>query len=438
MIKQLFKSGALSIGVKFGYLGLQFIIGVILARYLGPTSLGLYAVTMALVQIGVVIAQFGFPAYLVRIIAVQLAQKKYSEINLSISNGLKLVSFLSFLLIVFIVLVVSFFDLNPNQEYPILLSLLLIPLLSLEATTGGIIRGLGFVTISIMPGHIIRPTIFLALLLSYPLFFTNVTAKEVIISNAIALSFSVLIGLYLLNNKKPNVGINKPEESSYRDVLTKALPFLFLAGAQVLNYQVDIIMLGQLTSALEVGYYRIAIQLSDGIGGVLLAISLVIAPQIARLHALKDWSRIQQIVVIAHRAGFLILLPVGVIISLYSEFFIVNIFGKEYESASESLILLVIGKIIYATVGFAGIVMSMLGRAGAATTIALVTLIANVALNITLIPIYGIEGAAIATIFSQVIVNSIGVIYIYRLYKIDISALGSWIHRITAALWTAR
>ena len=86
--------------------------------------------------------------------------------------------------------------------------------------------------------------------------------------------------------------------------------------------------------------------------------------------------------------------------------------------------ILALGKIAYATVGFAGLALSMMGRAGVAAVITLGTAALSALLALVLIPIYGMTGAAIAATTGQLLVNFGSVIWIRKVYGRDLSAFG--------------
>ncbi len=404
---QLLRGSLGSAGIKAIYFLVQFSVGVILARVLGPKALGIYAFIMALVHLFVVLSQFGFPAFLVRSIAVNRSSGNYAELKGLILGAGQIVLILSLLLsfMAFLWLVRPGQTTNDIYASALIVALLLLPFLSLTATFSGATRGLGNVIISQLPESIIRPTIFLILLLLIVRLGATLEAKEALMTYAcsalIAMASSMILLRHCLSRE---IWLATPI-IKHREWMRQSFPFLLLAGAQVLNHHIDVLMLGVMTAQEQVGLYRVAIQVADGLGITLFAISVVIAPQLARLHALSDWSRIQKVLVYSHRGGALVMLPLGVTLAVLSIPFLTFIFGEKYSTASGALEILVLGKIAYATVGFVGLALSMLGRAGVAAVITFLTVIINVTLNALLIPRYGIEGAAMATVISQFGVN---------------------------------
>jgi len=421
---QLLRGSLGSIGIKASYVLLQFSVGVLLARMLGPEALGIYAVTMALVQLLVIGAQFGFPAFLVRSVAVSRVHNANAEIKGMISGAGQIVLTVSLTLLVigFLWLWQAEFALGSISRSTLAMGLILLPLLALTATISGAIRGLGHVIVGQLPDEIFRPVTFLSVLAMLFVSGAVLTPERALFVHGFAALVALTFAAIALVRLLPDQVRRSVAHTQRTRLLRQSLPFFLLAGAQILNGQTDILMLGLLTTQEQVGLYRVALQVSMGIGIVLFALSTIIAPQLARLHAQGDWERIQKILVYSHRGGSLVVLPLALAVALFSGPLLTFVFGQVYHPASGALEILAIGAAAYALVGFSGLALSMLGRPGAATIITLVTVALNVALNLLLIPHYGIEGAALATAASMFVVNAGGVILIWRAFSRNVSA----------------
>lgn len=421
---QLLRSSLGSAGIKMLYALVQFGVGIALARMLGPEALGLYAFTIALVQLLAIFAQFGFPAFLVRTIAVTLTMGKISELKGLVIGAMQIVTVLA---LIIIALASTWFigpGLKPDEipQHVLLIGLMLLPLLVIAATNGGILKGLGHVVVAQVPDFVIRPILFFIILLAFSVFGTHLSTEEALLMNAGATLLALVTGLLLLRHHLPMQFAQTTAKMQHLQWLRQSLPFLLLAGAQVLNYQTDILMLGVLTTQEQTGLYRVAVQVIDGLGIVLFAISAAIAPQLARLHAQTDWPSIQRILVYSHRAAVLVILPAALVIAGFGRELLTLVFGEEFSAAAGALEILALGKVAYASVGFAGLALSMLGHAGAAAIITLATVMINITLNLYLIPHYGIEGAAVATVVSTFSVNVASQVWIRQVFSRNFSA----------------
>ena len=424
---QLLRGSIGSVGIRCIYVLLQFAVGVVLARALGPASLGIYAFSMAVVQLLAVAGQFGFPAFLVRGIAVAQARDSPGEIRALIVGATGLVLGLSLLIAGSAGLAVWVLgDIGRDVlDAALVTALLLVPLLALVATGSGAIRGLGHVLFGQLPDQIMRPLAFLALLIGLAVLGERLTPERALLMHAAAAALAIVMAAMLLMRLAPPETRASQTEIRHRALLRQSLPFVLLAGAQVLNHQTDVLMLGVMRPQEEVGLYRAALQVADGMNMVLIALSMTIAPHLARLHTHQDWPGLQQLLIYAHRTGAAVLLPFALGTAIFSGPLLSYVFGLPYLPAAQALAILVLGKVAYAIVGYSGLALSMFGQAGIAAMMTGATIILNVALNALLIPFFGIEGAAVGTIVSQFAVATSGVIYLYRTQRIEISAFGS-------------
>jgi O-antigen/teichoic acid export membrane protein len=83
------------------------------------------------------------------------------------------------------------------------------------------------------------------------------------------------------------------------------------------------------------------------------------------------------------------------------------VFGAEYESAYVPLVILCVGQLVNASMGSVGALLNMTGHERDTTKSILVAAVVNVALNLSLVPHWGIIGAAVATASTLTVWNLI-------------------------------
>ena len=95
--------------------------------------------------------------------------------------------------------------------------------------------------------------------------------------------------------------------------------------------------------------------------------------------------------------------------------------GKEFSLITEqfingrnTLLILLIGQAVNAMSGSVGVIMQMTGKEKQFQNILFFALLINISLNLFLIPVHGILGAAIASTISIIFWNITSVLYIYR------------------------
>jgi O-antigen/teichoic acid export membrane protein len=100
--------------------------------------------------------------------------------------------------------------------------------------------------------------------------------------------------------------------------------------------------------------------------------------------------------------------------ALFSSELIILLFGRQYETAGIALTILAFGNLVNSSTGYVNDILKSNGFTRTILYINVANLIANVILNILLIPRYGINGAAMATASSTIILNILLLIQAYR------------------------
>ena len=115
---------------------------------------------------------------------------------------------------------------------------------------------------------------------------------------------------------------------------------------------------------------------------------------------------------------FTITFPFIIAILLFPEAIISLFFGDKYLLATTSLQLISIAYFTHIFLGPNGETIKIFGRTKIIMLYTLIGGILNVFLNSFLIPIYGIEGAAISTMFSLILMNVLHSTFLYKISKI--------------------
>lgn len=162
-------------------------------------------------------------------------------------------------------------------------------------------------------------------------------------------------------------------------------------------YHVDVLMLEMFTTSEQVGYYKIALVIAEFLWFIPRSIQSVMIQSTSDLWAKGKVDKVTALssTVTRYTLAFTVLLAVG--LAVLAERFVPLYAGPAYVASVPPLLILLPG-----TIGFAiarpilaishakGDLRVMIYATGLSAVI-------NIALNATLIPLYGIEGAAIAT-----------------------------------------
>lgn len=237
--------------------------------------------------------------------------------------------------------------------------------------------------------------------------FLFLTASRTTTSLAYAYSLGSGLGLmamlYVLRTHFQGLARNVTK-SLIKPILATAWPFGLLGIMGVVNLNTDIIMLGWMTSAKDVGYYAAAQKLIQllYVPPALLATSIF--PIMSRLAA-RGGEGAKALLEKSLALSIAAAVPIAVMGMLLASPIIGVLFGEEYRPATLTFqILLLTIFIVYPSV-IVGNAIFAYDRARSFVFFAAAAILGNVAFNALLIPLWGIEGAAISTVLAQLVTN---------------------------------
>ena len=216
---------------------------------------------------------------------------------------------------------------------------------------------------------------------------------------------SLILGYYFLEKKVGPVITSDVKPEYHRKKLLRFSSPLLLSGliATLMGYA-DTGLLGYYMTDFEVGLYNAALPTAILI---LLPHKAIGSLAITSFSELKERDResVQASMQTATRWVFSFVLPTFLIMLLFSEQILNILWGGQYTQASIALSILACGYLIDAMVGRVGSFLNSTGHTKYILYNNIVALTLNLILNIALIPIYGMIGAAIATAASTILTN---------------------------------
>lgn len=233
------------------------------------------------------------------------------------------------------------------------------------------------------------------------------TEFYVLLSYILALS---VVGIYLLFK----IPLRKTSKSyAYKKLFQISLPILFSSMFLFISNWTDIFMLGSMVTKSEVGIYSAAYKLATISLIVILTVNIVISPKIAELYHQKKRNQLKSDIRKANQLMTLLTLPIVFGLILFRKFFL-GLFGAEFLSGEITLILLTIGFLFNAFSGTISPILNMTDYQKIFRNLTLAMAILNIGLNYLLIPKFGINGAAFASLVSQLFLNSMAIYYIRK------------------------
>ncbi len=211
-----------------------------------------------------------------------------------------------------------------------------------------------------------------------------------------ALYAALLLAVYR-RRPGPPLAAWRPSLVAIKELLARAWPLALADGCVRIQERIDQVMLGALRSQAEVGWYAAAVRLSDVWHFFPYAISLSLLPAIVRARAISQ-ERAERLL----QALFDALLWLAILIALPTTLLagpLVRLLYGEAYGPTVAILQIHVWTFVFVATGVAigqWIVIERLSKV--ALAFSLVAVASNVLLNLLLIPRYGAPGAAWATL----------------------------------------
>ncbi|RIK44328.1 MAG: hypothetical protein DCC58_08435 [Chloroflexi bacterium] len=189
---------------------------------------------------------------------------------------------------------------------------------------------------------------------------------------------------------------------SWRGFIVAALPFGLTSLALVFNFNVDTVIIGWFHPDSDVGLYNAAYRLVFNAVGIMGGFMVAITPSLAREH-MTDPERVRRWVRASTHWLVLFTLPAAAGLSLLAPRVIRLLYGAQFDAAWPALAIIAWDIPLLMLLAFFGNVTAAVGLEKPAAKIYLVASAVNLALNLALIPLFGILAAAAVTIVTDVI-----------------------------------
>lgn len=379
------------LSIMFGLLAM-----VIIARALGKSGQGQYTLAILLPTLIFTLLNSGLSISTVYFIG----QKKYTDeevysTNLFTSFLLSIVSVVTGLVIIYFYKDYFFENLSSKL---LLYTLLIIPLIFTQKNLQTIFQGkedfekFNLIVILNQLGLLLFSMVFV--------WFLDLGVYGAVLSFGMSQLLMLVASFYFL---KTSYGLFWPKKFSF-DFAKESFKF-GLKGhlSNVLsffNYRIDMFIIAYFMDDVAVGIYSVAVLLSERIWLISQSVSSVLFARVANLSSDDERNRFTSI---ASRNTLFITFIGGLFLAVISEWFIKLFFGMEFADSVQPFLYMIPGVVIFSMSKVLANDFIGRGYPEVNTYIAFVTALTNFALNIWLIPIYGLIGAAIATSSSYIL-----------------------------------
>ncbi len=199
-----------------------------------------------------------------------------------------------------------------------------------------------------------------------------------------------------------------------RQLLTFAWPLLVVSVVGVLNTYLDVFMLGWMGGSVRVGIYEVAISLASILYLFRVAGQYMFLPAVSERYAEEDIDRISELYTTMTRWVVTAALPVVAGFVLFPGAILALLLGAAYLPGAAPLAVLAVGVFLAAASAPAEMVLLASGRTKQLMVAVLAFAAVDAALNLVLIPRYGMVGAAVAMAAGFAVSAALSFGFVYR------------------------
>ena len=405
---ELLTGSGISFLFRFGGLAIGYLLTFIIAHIFGADGLGEYVLAITILRLFTLLAKGGLDITSIRFIASFASKNKWRSIFFFRKKVLLIVSvssILSSLLMYFLALPIS--DLiHINYRYIQLNAFFVLPMAFFMVNYESL-RGLKRIAEFSFFYRVSQAlfSIILIIILYQFCKSSEIPVYAYLISVLIVSILSFLSFTYCLKVMSDGEEEAVLEVQSYSNLLKISIPLMFAQSVQFVMSWTDKLMLGSMSNLEEVGIYHIAFKLSMFASVALMSINSIASPKFAEMFVSNDMIGLKKVVRQSTKMIFWTSIPLVIIFFMFPEF-LLGLFGKEFKVGVTAFIFLSCGKLFSSFSGSVGNILQMTGNQNILAKILAFSAILNIALNLYLIPKYGINGAALASMISIIVWNS--------------------------------
>lgn len=415
--------GKIAKGAAISFVGIiafsffEFFTRVIIARYTTPSEYGAYNIGISLLYVFVFLSCLGLQGGVTRCIAYFMGKGENEKVNAVIYSSLQLSIAAGIFLFVFVFsssgILTNVFHLN--QPIIIKIFAIAIPFLVIVEMLSSIFIGFGKVD---------KRVYFRDILMSFLKVF------GVIIAVILGLGFIGIIYAYLLSivaaaalfavYAVKNLSKDKSKETALirKKLFYFSTPLLITFLSSVVITRADTLMLGYFKTSEIVGLYNTASPIAQLLPIFLTSIGFIYVPISSQLYAKNLFGEMRRNYALLTKWLLMATLPFFFIVFLFPEAVLNIVFGSSYEQAGNALRILLIGALVQVLTGPNALTLVVTGKTKLNMLDDLIGIIANLSLNLFLIPTMGIIGAATASSITLVTVNVLKSAQIFWMHKI--------------------
>lgn len=393
--------------------GANFLFCMVVARRLGAEASGIFFLALTVVTVVGILGRTGLENTLLRFTAASVSIGDWKAVKGIYERGFVLAGCVS------MVLAGVLYGLAPwLSEHLFSNGALALPLrwmslsvvpLSLSTLYAHVLRGVKRIPEAVSVLNLWVP---LFSLLSFLALSQSPSTQAAAWSHVVGVCLCTMLGAAFWVRATPGLR-NIRGHFPLREMVASCMPLLWMTVMQLAIQWSTVLMLGVWRPSSDVAVFTIAQRTANLISFMLYATNNIVAAKFAALFKTGDTDGLRRT---AQTSTALMTLAAIPVVALFLAFptQILHVFGTEFERGTRALLILALGNFINVATGSVSFLLMMCGHEGKMANITALAALANIGLNLLLIPAYGLMGGAVASCLSLTILNLAAVVCAWR------------------------
>ncbi|MEM7565716.1 MAG: lipopolysaccharide biosynthesis protein [Pseudomonadota bacterium] len=405
--------------------GIAYLSQVFLARWMGGTEYGIFVSVWSWLLMVALVSSLGLSITVLRFLQAARADGA-SDLERGVLWGTRAISLtISTAMMLAGIGLVWLLQDTVGSAYilPAVLVLICLPMFALMDVQDGIARSYDWMDLALVPPYIARPIILLLCIGAIAAIGLPATATMAAGSAIVATWVTCIVQTLLLRRRLRGEVEPGPKRLKMREWVVVSLPVLFSDSFAFLLLNADVLVLTMLRPPEEVAIYFAATRTISLIAFIAFAVAAASGHRFAEAHATGNAEALRSMLTRSVAWTLWPSLAAAVFIIAVGPF-VLSLFGPQFTVGYAPMCVLAIGFLVRAAVGSSERLLNMAGAERACALVYIAALAVNLTLNVTLIPIYGLMGAAIATVCALT-VESAGLAWLIR-SRFAVSIVSGW------------